>query len=65
VTKLMNVGLIVLSVAAGGATSWVVYREVRRRIRHAEGNPPAVDELAAEAVEDAGEGAPLLAGEAV
>lgn len=34
---------------------------MQSHIRHIEGIPPDVDELAAEAVEDAGEGAPLLA----
>lgn len=33
---------------------------MQSHIRHLEGIPPEVDELAAEAVEEAGEGAPLL-----
>ena len=33
---------------------------MQSHIRHLEGLPPAIDELAAEAVEEAAEGAPLL-----
>ena len=33
---------------------------MQSRIKHLDGVPPEVDELAAEAVEEAGEGAPLL-----
>lgn len=33
---------------------------MQSHIRHLDGVPPEVDELAAEAVEEAGEGAPLL-----
>ena len=43
--------------------SWhlrIVYRSMQAHIRHLDGLPPEVDELAAEAVEDAVEGAPLL-----
>ncbi len=35
---------------------------MQSHIRHLKGISPEVDELAAEAVEDAGEGAPLLGG---
>ena len=38
----------------------IIYRSMQAHIRHLEGIPPDVDELAAEAVEDAAEGAPLL-----
>jgi hypothetical protein len=38
----------------------IVYHLVQNHIRHLEGIPPEVDELAAEAIEDVDEGAPLL-----
>jgi len=41
-------------------TSWWVYTLVQRHIRHLAGFPAEVDELAAEAVEDFDEEAPLL-----
>jgi hypothetical protein len=42
------------------ALSRFVYREVMQRIRHLEGFSPEVDELAAEAIEDADENDPLI-----
>lgn len=59
-TKILN-GLLV----GGGFviaifTSWTVYNLVQGHIRHLEGLPPAVDELAAEAIENYDEEAPLL-----
>jgi hypothetical protein len=38
----------------------IIYRSMQSHIRNLDGIPPAVDELAAEAVDEAGEGAPLL-----
>jgi hypothetical protein len=38
----------------------IVYHLVQNHIRHLGGIPPEVDELAAEAIEDVEEGAPLL-----
>ncbi|TFK28827.1 Golgi apparatus membrane protein TVP38 [Coprinopsis marcescibilis] len=41
-------------------TSWLVYNLVQSHIRHLQGIPPETDELAAEAIEDYDEDAPLL-----
>ncbi|KAF8826653.1 hypothetical protein HHX47_DHR5000185 [Lentinula edodes] len=49
---------IVIAVLA----SWLVYTLVQTHIRKLEGVSPAVDELAAEAIEDFDEEAPLLGG---
>ena len=38
----------------------IIYRSMQAHIRHLEDLPPDVDELAAEAVDEAAEGAPLL-----
>ena len=38
----------------------IIYRLMKREILHLKGVPPEVDELAAEAIEEAEEGAPLL-----
>jgi hypothetical protein len=38
----------------------LVYRSMQSHIRHLDGMSPEVDELAAEAIDDAGEHAPLL-----
>ncbi|CDO68714.1 hypothetical protein BN946_scf184652.g41 [Trametes cinnabarina] len=38
----------------------IIYRAMRQEILHLDGVPPEVDELAAEAIEEAEEGAPLL-----
>ena len=40
--------------------SRIIYRLMRREILHLQGIPPEIDELAAEAIEEAEEGAPLL-----
>jgi len=42
------------------SVSRTVYSLVQSHIRHLEGFPPEVDELAAEAIEDYNEEAPLL-----
>ncbi|KAI0693579.1 hypothetical protein BC835DRAFT_1067469 [Cytidiella melzeri] len=59
-TKVLNTALIVFGVLVAFLASWLIYRSMQSHIRHLEGMPPDVDELAAEAVEDAEEGAPLL-----
>ncbi|KAI0747440.1 Golgi apparatus membrane protein TVP38 [Irpex lacteus] len=59
-TKILNVLLILFGVLVGILASWLTYRSMQSHIRHLSGISPDVDELAAEAVEDAGEGAPLL-----
>ncbi|KAF8812349.1 Golgi apparatus membrane protein TVP38 [Phlegmacium glaucopus] len=59
-TKVLN-GLLVgggILVAIG--TSWWVYTLVQNHVRHLDGFPAEVDELAAEAIEEFGEEAPLL-----
>ncbi|THH02411.1 hypothetical protein EW026_g436 [Hermanssonia centrifuga] len=59
-TKIMNTALVVCGILAAILTGWIIYRSMQAHIRKLEGIPPEIDELAAEAVEDAGEGAPLL-----
>jgi len=59
-TKVLNtvasVGGLLVSITAG----FIIYRAMQTEIRRLEGIPPEVDELAAEALEEAEEGAPLL-----
>ncbi|KIP12719.1 hypothetical protein PHLGIDRAFT_113319 [Phlebiopsis gigantea 11061_1 CR5-6] len=59
-TKVMNGVLVGTGILVAAFTSWFIYRAMTQHIRHLEGIPADVDELAAEAVEDAAEGAPLL-----
>ncbi|KAH8106126.1 Golgi apparatus membrane protein TVP38 [Cristinia sonorae] len=59
-TKAINIAVVVLGVVIAILTSFIIYRSMQTHIRHLQGISPAVDELAAEAVEEAGEGAPLL-----
>ncbi|KAI0092617.1 Golgi apparatus membrane protein TVP38 [Irpex rosettiformis] len=59
-TKILNALVIVLGIVVGILASWLTYRSMQSHIRHLSGISPEVDELAAEAVEDASEGAPLL-----
>ncbi|RDB22457.1 Golgi apparatus membrane protein TVP38 [Hypsizygus marmoreus] len=59
-TKLINGLLIAGGIVLVVFTSWSVYNMVQKHIRHLEGIPPEVDELAAEAIEDYGEEEPLL-----
>lgn len=59
-TKIINVTVIIIGVLITILTSWIIYRSMQSHIRHLKGLSPEVDELAAEAVEEAGEGAPLL-----
>ncbi|PPQ64701.1 hypothetical protein CVT24_008328 [Panaeolus cyanescens] len=59
-TKVLNGVFIAGGILVALFTSWTVYNSVQSHIRHMEGFPPEVDELAAEAVEDYDEEAPLL-----
>ncbi|KAG6855104.1 Tlg2-vesicle protein [Blastosporella zonata] len=59
-TKIVNGLLIAGGLAIAILTSWVVYNMVQKHIRHLEGIPSDVDELAAEAIEDYGEEDRLL-----
>ncbi|KAH9843895.1 Golgi apparatus membrane protein TVP38 [Rhodofomes roseus] len=63
-TKWLNVGLSVGGLLLGMTASVIVYRAMQAEIRRLQGVSPDVEELAAEAieeaVEDAEEGAPLL-----
>lgn len=52
--------MVGVSVLVGLIASIVVYRLVQNHLRHLKGIPADIDELAAEAIEDADEGAPLL-----
>ncbi|KAF8076288.1 Golgi apparatus membrane protein TVP38 [Lyophyllum atratum] len=59
-TKVINGLLIAGGIVVAAFTSWLVYNMVQKHIRHLEGMPPEVDELAAEAIEEYGEEDPLL-----
>ncbi|KAF9006474.1 Golgi apparatus membrane protein TVP38 [Cyathus striatus] len=59
-TKVINGLLIGGGILIAGFTSWLIYTLVQGHIRKLEGFPPQVDELAAEAIEDYDEEAPLL-----
>ncbi|KAK7695472.1 hypothetical protein QCA50_000108 [Cerrena zonata] len=59
-TKIINTIVIIVGILIAILTSVIIYRAMQSHIRHLDGVPPEVDELAAEAVEEAGEGAPLL-----
>ncbi|KAI0722878.1 Golgi apparatus membrane protein TVP38 [Earliella scabrosa] len=59
-TKILNVAVSVGGVMIAAVASWIIYRLMRREILHLQGIPPEIDELAAEAIEEAEEGAPLL-----
>ncbi|TBU59163.1 Golgi apparatus membrane protein TVP38 [Dichomitus squalens] len=59
-TKILNVSISVGGVVIAALASWIIYRLMKREILHLKGVPPEVDELAAEAIEEAEEGAPLL-----
>jgi len=52
-SKILNAVSIVLGAGIGLTTGILVYRLTLRKIREMEGLPPDVDELAAEAIEDA------------
>ncbi|KIK65363.1 hypothetical protein GYMLUDRAFT_38810 [Collybiopsis luxurians FD-317 M1] len=59
-TKVLNGLLVGGGIVIAVLASWLVYRLVQNRIRNLEGISPVVDELAAEAIEDFDEEAPLL-----
>ncbi|KAF8165439.1 Golgi apparatus membrane protein TVP38 [Crassisporium funariophilum] len=59
-TKVINGMLVGGGILIAIFTSWWVYTLVQSHIRHLEGFSPEVDELAAEAIEDYDEEAPLL-----
>ncbi|KAG6813501.1 Tlg2-vesicle protein [Tricholoma furcatifolium] len=59
-TKIVNGLLVAGGLVTAVFTSWLVYRMVQKHIRHLEGLPPSLDELAAEAIEDYGEDDPLM-----
>ncbi|KAI0082592.1 Golgi apparatus membrane protein TVP38 [Panus rudis PR-1116 ss-1] len=59
-TKIINTCIVVGGILIAILTSVVIYHAMQSHIRHLKDLPPDVDELAAEAVEEAGEGAPLL-----
>lgn len=59
-TIILNALLVVAGLCIAVFTSWWVYTLIQGHIRHLDGIPPEVDELAAEAIEDFDEEAPLL-----
>ncbi|KAF8913811.1 Golgi apparatus membrane protein TVP38 [Gymnopilus junonius] len=59
-TKVLNGLLVGGGLVIAIFTSWMVYSLVQRHIRHLDGLPTSVDELAAEAIENYDEEAPLL-----
>ncbi|KAJ3894573.1 Golgi apparatus membrane protein TVP38 [Lentinula edodes] len=61
-TKILNGCLVGGGIVIAVLASWFVYNLVQTHIRKLEGVSPAVDELAAEAIEDFDEEAPLLGG---
>ncbi|KAJ3910181.1 Golgi apparatus membrane protein TVP38 [Lentinula edodes] len=61
-TKILNGCLVGGGIVIAVLASWLVYTLVQTHIRKLEGVSPAVDELAAEAIEDFDEEAPLLGG---
>jgi len=59
-TKILNGALIASGFCIAFITAGIIFRAMQAHIRHLEDLPPDVDELAAEALEEASEGAPLL-----
>ncbi|TFK94706.1 Golgi apparatus membrane protein TVP38 [Polyporus arcularius HHB13444] len=59
-TKILNISISVGGVLVAAVASWIIYRLMKKEILHLQGVPPEIDELAAEAIEEAEEGAPLL-----
>ncbi|CAL1701380.1 unnamed protein product [Somion occarium] len=59
-TKIINAAVIAGGVLIVILTSIIIYHAMQSHIRHLKNIPPEIDELAAEAVEEAEEGAPLL-----
>ncbi|TDL29433.1 Golgi apparatus membrane protein TVP38 [Rickenella mellea] len=59
-TKIINIVSIVLGISIGLGTGWLVYRLMQAQIRKLHESSDESDELAADALEEAEEGAPLL-----
>ncbi|KIY73658.1 Golgi apparatus membrane protein TVP38 [Cylindrobasidium torrendii FP15055 ss-10] len=59
-TKILNGCLVGAGILVAIFSSWLVYTLVQKHIRELEGIPADIDELAAEAIEDFDENAPLL-----
>ncbi|KDQ64854.1 hypothetical protein JAAARDRAFT_28501 [Jaapia argillacea MUCL 33604] len=63
-TKLINGISIAAGILFGVIAGWVVYYQMQKQVHHLQGTglPPSTEDLAAEAIDEAGiEGAPLLA----
>jgi hypothetical protein len=59
-TKILNYCFIFGGIIISIFASYTIYYQMQAHIRHLSSLPADVDELAAEAIEDAGEAAPLL-----
>ncbi|KJA29964.1 hypothetical protein HYPSUDRAFT_32005 [Hypholoma sublateritium FD-334 SS-4] len=59
-TKILDILFVVGGIIIAIFASWTVYNLVQKHIRHLEGISPEIDELAAEAIENYDEEAPLL-----
>ncbi|KAF8525348.1 hypothetical protein JB92DRAFT_2877537 [Gautieria morchelliformis] len=59
-TQMVNALSIAIGLLVGAGTGWFLYRTTQAKIRLLKELPHEVDELAADALEDADEGAPLL-----
>ncbi|CCM04818.1 uncharacterized protein FIBRA_07011 [Fibroporia radiculosa] len=59
-TVILNAVVSVGGLLLGATASWVIYRAMTTEIRRLQGLSPRIDELAAEAIEEAEEDAPLL-----
>jgi len=58
--KVINSCIVLGGLLVAFLTSWIIYRLMTSHIRQLKGISPEIDELAAEAIEEAEEGAPLL-----
>jgi len=59
-TKILNSALVGIGLLIVLVSSWLVYRLMQKHIRQLEGLPEETDQLAASAISDIEEGAPLL-----
>jgi len=59
-TKVMNAAFIIVGILVTATSSWFVYQAMQKQIRELEGLPNETDRMAADALEDVEEGAPLL-----
>ncbi|EIN10723.1 Golgi apparatus membrane protein TVP38 [Punctularia strigosozonata HHB-11173 SS5] len=59
-TKIINICFIIGGIVISIIASYTIYHQMQAHIRHISDIPSDIDELAAEAVEAASEGAPLL-----